>query len=173
MKKIILILITPAILIFAGCGNAKKTDADSSMAGMKEIIIKVNGNNLSLMIPADSTRGRLEITEQNWGATEIKFGKDFEITVSEGDGNIALMKSDIAGNDVNKFKRFLKDEPTLLCWESQITTPEFHFYSIQKAGTTSYIIEDIKGDVFSETGIQAMITAAKTLKVVEAAKPNT
>ena len=172
MKKVILLLIAPAIFFAAGCGNSKKNDSNSSMPGMKEVQIKVNGTPLLLMVPSDSTKGKVEIVEQNWGATEIKLGKDFQISISEGDGNITLIKSDIAGNDVNKFKRYIKDEPTLLFWESQITEPEFHFYSVQKAGKTSYVVEDIKGEMFSEKGIQTMIDAGKSLKVAETAKPN-
>ena len=172
MKKILLVLITPIIILLGGCGNSKKNDTSSSMSGMKEVILKVNGTPLSLMVPSDSTKGKLEIVEQNWGATEIRIGKDFQITISEGDGNIPLIKGDISNNDVNKFKRFVKDEPTLLFWESQITEPEFHFYTIQKAGKTSYIVEDIKGDVYSDKEIQLMIDAAKTLKPVEAKKIN-
>jgi hypothetical protein len=136
-----------------------------------ETTITVNGNQLSIMVP-DSTRGKLEIVEQSWGATEIKVGKEFQISVTEGEGDIALTKSDIAGNDVNKFKRFVKDEPTLLFWESQITDPEFHFYTVVKPGAISYVVEDIKGEIFSEKSTQTMIDAAKTLKAKEASKPN-
>jgi hypothetical protein len=171
MKKIFLLLATPAILFFASCGGSKTEEATATMPGMMETTITVNGNQLSIMVP-DSTRGKLEIVEQSWGATEIKVGKEFQISVTEGEGDIALTKSDIAGNDVNKFKRFVKDEPTLLFWESQITDPEFHFYTVVKPGAISYVVEDIKGEIFSEKSTQTMIDAAKTLKAKEASKPN-
>ncbi|MGQ0827737.1 MAG: hypothetical protein ACT4ON_05020 [Bacteroidota bacterium] len=166
MKKVLLLLVAPAILFFTSCGDSKKEET-AVLPGMTEVSIKINGNTLSIMVP-DSTRGKMEIVEQSWGATEIKVGKEFQISISEGEGDIALMKSDIAGNDVNKFKRFVKDEPTLLFWESEITEPEFHFYNISKAGTLSYLVEDIKEEHFSEKGVQTMIDAAKTLKVKEA-----
>ena len=60
----------------------------------------------------------------------------------------------------------------MLFWESQITEPEFHFYNVVKVGTASYLVEDIKGEIFNEKGAQAMIDASKTLKVKDAAKPN-
>lgn len=170
MKKLILLLAAPAILTMVSCGGSKK-DATVSIPGMTEVNLKINGNQLSIMVP-DSTKGKMEMIEQSWGATEIKVGKDFQISISEGEGDIALTKSDIAGNDVNKFKRFVKDEPALLFWESEITGPEFHFYTIVKPGTVSYLIEDIKGEVFNEKAVQTMIDAAKTLKAKEAAKPN-
>jgi hypothetical protein len=169
MKKAILLLITPAILFLASCGGSK-TEEETSIPGMMQVQLKINGNPLSIMVP-DSTKGKLEMVEQSWGATEIKVGDDFQISIEEGEGDIALTKSDIAGNDVNKFQRFLKDEPQLLFWESAITTPEFHFYTIVKPGAVSYVIQDIKGDIFDEKAVQRMIDAAKTLKVKEV-KPN-
>ena len=162
MKKIILLLFTPAFCLLMSCGGSKTNETNPGVSGMREVQLKINGNQLSVMVP-DSTKGKLEVVEQSWGATEIKVGKGFQISISEGEGDIALTKSDIAGNDVNKFKRFVKDEPALLFWESQITVPEFHFYLINKIGTTSYLIEDIKGDMYDEKGIQTMIDAAKTL----------
>lgn len=171
MKKVLLLLAAPAMIFFASCGGTKTEEATASMPGMMETNFTVNGNHLSIMVP-DSTKGKLEVIEQSWGATEIKVGKDFQISITESEGDIALTKSDIAGNDVNKFKRFVKDEPTLVFWESEITGSEYHFYSIVKAGTSSYVIEDIKGEIFNEKGVQTMIDAAKTLKAKEAAKPN-
>ncbi|MBA3706371.1 MAG: hypothetical protein H0W84_10900 [Bacteroidetes bacterium] len=171
MKKILLLLVTPMILFFAGCGQSKTDETVESMPGMMEVTLKINGNILTVMVP-DSTKGKMEMVDQSWGATEIKVGKEFQISIAEGEGDIVLMKSDIAGNDVNKFTRFVKDEPTLVFWESQITEPEFHFYTVVKAGTVSYVIEDIKGEIFNEKAAQAMIDASKTLKAKEAAKPN-
>jgi len=171
MKKIFLLLATPAVLFFAGCGDSKTEETATSLPGMMETNISVNGNQLSIMVP-DSTKGKLEVVEQSWGATEIKVGKEFQISITESEGDIALTKSDIAGNDVNKFKRFVKDEPTLVFWESEITGPEYHFYTIVKTGNTSYVIEDIKGEIFSEKAAQTMIDASKTLKAKEAAKPS-
>lgn len=170
MKKLLLLLAAPSILFLASCGG-KKEDASAAMPGMMEVNLKINGNNISIMVP-DSTKGKMEMTEQSWGATEIKVGANFQISIEEGAGDIPLTKSDIAGNEVNKFKRFIKDEPTLLFWESEITAPECHFYTIVKPGAVSYVVKDIAGDMFNEKAVQAMVDASKTLKAKEAAKPN-
>jgi hypothetical protein len=171
MKKLFLLLAAPAILTLSSCGDTKTEETTTTMPGMMETTITVNGTQLSIMVP-DSTKGKLEVVEQSWGATEIKVGKEFQISVTEGEGDVALTKSDIAGNDVNKFKRFVKDEATLVFWESEITEPEYHFYTIVKAGASSYVVEDIKGEIFNEKATQAMIDAAKTLKAKEGAKPS-
>lgn len=171
MKKALILLAAPALLFFASCGGSKTEETTASMPGMMEVSLKINGNELSIMVP-DSTKGKMEMVEQSWGATEIKVGKEFQISISESEGDVALMKSDIAGNDVNKFKRYVKDEPTLIFWESEITEPEFHFYTVVKTGKSSYLIEDIKEEHFNEKSAQTMVDAAKTLKAKEGAKPN-
>jgi hypothetical protein len=170
MKKSLLFLATITLIYFASC-NSKKEDVTETIPGMMDFTIKINGNPLSIMLP-DSTKGRMEIIEQPWGATEIKVANIFQISIKEEAGDFSLTKGDITGNEVNKFKRYIKDEPNLLFWESEITEPEFHFYFIQKVGTTSYLIEDIKDLHFNEKAVQTMIDAAKTLKVKEAAQPN-
>ena len=170
MKKTLLLL-APTLIFFASCVGGKKNEAAVILPGMTEVNFKINGTPVSIQVP-DASNGKLEITVQSWGATEIKVGNDFQLSISEGEGDIALTKSDVAGNDVNKFKRYIKDEPTLLFWESEITKPEFHFYSTVKTGTISYIIEDIKEEQFNEKAVQKMIDASKTLRVDEAAKPN-
>jgi hypothetical protein len=171
MKKIIILLAAPAMIFMAACGGTKTEDNAVSMPGMMEVNLTINGNQLSIMVP-DSTKGKMELVEQSWGATEIKVGKDFQISISESEGDVALMKSDIAGNDVNKFKRYVKDEPTTLIWESEITEPEYHFYTVQKLNNVSYLIEDIKEEHFNEKAVQTMVEASKTLKSKAAAAPN-
>lgn len=169
MKKVLLMASLPVLLLAIGCGGSKSEEV-VSIPGMIQTEITVSGNKLTIMAP-DSTKGKMEVMEQSWGATEIKVAKDFQISIEESDGDIALMKSDIAGNDVNKFKRYIKDEPNLLFWESEITQPEFHFYMILKTGNKTYLIQNLKDEMFGEKQIESMIEAAKTLKLKESA-PN-
>jgi len=173
MKHTLLLLAAPAILFFSSCGS--KTDKPTTMPGMMEVNFKMNGNDLSIMVP-DSTKGKMQLTEQPSGATEIKVGTDFQISIEEGQADIALTKSDITGNEVFKLQRYLKDEPALLFWESKnadMPDPRFHFYTMVKAGTASYVIKDIdSGDPFNEKIIQTMLDAANTLKSKAAAKTN-
>lgn len=174
MKKTFLLLAASAFLLFSACGG-QKTEEKASIPGMMEISIKVNSNDLLVMIP-DSTKGIAEITEQPWGATEIKVGQDFHISVEENEGDIALMKSDITGNEVFKLQRYLKDEPNLLFWESKnenMPDPRFHFYSILKTGNTSYVVKDVERlEAYNEKAIQTMADAAQSLKSKAAEKPN-
>ncbi|MEO6903748.1 MAG: hypothetical protein ABI315_11470 [Bacteroidia bacterium] len=158
-----------SILLLVGCKNAKTESADAVISGMTSLAITINDNDLTIMVP-DSTNGKIEIVEQSWGATEIKIGKGFQIAISEGLGDVTLKKSDVKADEVNKLKRFVKDEPSILFWESAITEPEFHFYMTEKVGTLSYIIEDIRELGFNEEEIQIMITAAKSIKLAAKSK---
>jgi hypothetical protein len=175
MKKALLLLATPTLLFLFSCGGPKKEETVAATPGMMETSFKINGNNLSIMVP-DSTKGKMELVEQPSGVTEIKVGADFQISIEGGDGDVALMKSDIAGNQVFKLQQYLKDEPTFLFWDSKnndLPGPRFHFYLVSKIGTVSYIIKDIdNGDVYNEKTVQSMIDAAKTLKAKANVKAN-
>ena len=107
------------------------------------------------------------------GALEIKVGKHFNISITEDPGDITLMKSDIKSNDVNVFKSYITDEPETIMWESAITVPEFHFYTIQKASGNTYVIQDVisaDGSPSNKEQIQKMLDSAK--KLVAKPKPN-
>ena len=158
-----------AILFFVSCKDSNKETKTAVTPGMMELIIKINDNPLSIMVP-DSTIGPLKVIQQSWGATEIKVGKGFQITISEDEGDVTLKKSDIKADEVNKFKTFIKEEPATLFWESAITEPEFHFYTVEKAGALFYTIEDIREINFNQREIQTMIEAAKSMKPAEKVK---
>lgn len=174
MKKALLLIATPVVLFIASCGGSK-SDEKIVIPGMVETIINVNSNELYIQIP-DSTKGVAEIIEQPWGATEIKVGPDFHISVEENEGDVSLMKTDITGNEVFKLQRYIKDEPTLLFWEAKnenMPDARFHFYSIVKTEKASYVLKDVERlDAYNEKVIQLMIDASLTLKPKAADKPN-
>ncbi len=167
MKKIFLLLSVPALVLLYSCGG-EKTDNTPKVAGMMDLDLSPHGVPVSIMVP-DSSKGKLEVVVQSWGATEIKVGNGFQLSIADDEGDITLAKSDIAGNDVNKFKRYVLDEPTAIIWESQITEPEFHFYAIVKVGEKSYVLKDIEGDMFSEEQVKKMMDSAKGIRAKEAA----
>jgi len=174
MKKLALLFAMPALFFLNSCGGSK-TEETVSIPGMMETEIQINGNKLTVMVP-DSTKGVLDAVEQQWGATELKVGKNFQISIEEGEGDIALAKSDIAGDDVFKLQRYIKDEPTIIFWESKndnLPDSRFHFYAVIKSGEKSYIVKDIEsGDAYTEKDVQSMIDAANTLKLKPTTPPN-
>lgn len=173
MKKLFTLLsVATACLALTSCGPKEETKNIEVPAGMVALDLSSHGKQFSIFVP-DTTAEKLEVVEQSWGALEIKVGKHFNISITEDPGDITLMKSDIKSNDVNVFKSYIIDEPQTIMWESAITAPEFHFYTIQKASGNTYVIQDVisaDGEPSSKEQIQKMLDSSK--KLMEKAKPN-
>ncbi|MBA4239745.1 MAG: hypothetical protein C0448_03395 [Sphingobacteriaceae bacterium] len=171
MKKLFTILSVIALSIaVSSCGGKETQENVEAPAGMVALDLSKFGKQFSIFVP-DTTAAKLEVIEQSWGALEIKVGKGFHLSITEDPGDMELRKSDIKSNDVNIFKSFVIDEPLTIMWESAITKPEFHFYSIQKIGNNTYVFEDVvpaDGEPLSKDAIQKMLDSAK--KIIEKQK---
>lgn len=174
MKKVLILLAAPVIICFTSCGGSK-AEEEVILPGMMKAQLIVAGDTLSMVIP-DSTKGKVEIVEQPWGATEIKVGNAFQISIEQGEGDVTLVKSDIAGDEVFKLQRYITDEPTLVFWEAKIAdmpNSNFHFYAVSKVNKASYVIKDIEsGEAYNEAAVKAMVDAAKTLKSTKPLEAN-
>ena len=91
-------------LTFISCGNKDAKENIQAPAGMVALDLSRYGKQFSIFVP-DTTAAKLEVTEQSWGALEIKIGKNFRMSITEDPGDIELRKSDIKSNDVNIFKK--------------------------------------------------------------------
>ncbi|HVA98125.1 MAG TPA: hypothetical protein VNG53_04455 [Bacteroidia bacterium] len=170
MKKIYL-LILPLALYLGSCKNGKTADdsADVIPAGMVQIDLTSRGGlPITIDIP-DTAQNKLTITVQSYGETDITVGKNYAISISQGQGDMKLKKADIAGNDVDKFQKFILQDSTTLMYQSQIVSPEFHFYTIVKTGKSAYVVQDLTSDIYPQEAIQTMLTSAKTIKEKAAA----
>ena len=159
-------------LTFISCGNKDAKENIQAPAGMVALDLSRYGKQFSIFVP-DTTAAKLEVTEQSWGALEIKIGKNFRMSITEDPGDIELRKSDIKSNDVNIFKSYVVEEPLTIMWESEITKPEYHFYSIQKAAGNTYVFEDIvsaDGEPLGKEAVQKMLDSAK--QIIEKKKPD-
>jgi hypothetical protein len=166
MKKIITLLSAVTLsLAIVSCGGKGSKQNIEAPAGMVALDLSKFGKQFSVFVP-DTTVEKLQVVEQSWGALEIKVGKGFHLSITEDPGDIELKKSDIKSNDVNVFKSFIIEEPLTIMWESEITKPEYHFYSIQKIGKNTYVFEDVvsaNGEPLSKEAIQKMLDSAKTI----------
>jgi hypothetical protein len=166
MKKLITLLSVFTLSIaITSCGGKESKQNIEAPAGMVALDLTKFGKQFSIFVP-DTTAAKLEVVEQSWGALEIKVGKGFHISITEDPGDIELRKSDIKSNDVNIFKSFVIEEPLTIMWESAITKPEFHFYSIHKVGNNNYVFEDVvaaDGEPMGKEAIQKMLDSSKNL----------
>lgn len=173
MKKILIALAALAITTtITSCGGGDKKEEIQAPAGMVALDLSKYGKQFSIFVP-DTTTSKLMVTEQSWGALEIKVGKTFQISITEDPGDIELKKSDIKSNDINIFKSYIVEEPLTIMWESEITKPEYHFYSIQKVAGNSYVFEDIvpaDGEPLGKEAVQKMLDSVK--KIIEKQKPD-
>jgi hypothetical protein len=166
MKKLFTLLsvITLSIAI-SSCGGKETQQNIEAPAGMVALDLSKFGKQFSIFVP-DTTITKLEVIEQSWGALEIKVGKGFHLSITEDPGDIELRKSDIKSNDVNIFKSYVIEEALTIMWESAITKPEFHFYTIKKIGNNTYVFEDVvpaDGEPLSKDAIQKMYDSAKNI----------
>ena len=171
-KRITLLSLITLTVTLPSCGGKDTKQNIEAPAGMVALDLSKYGKQFSIFVP-DTTAAKLEITEQSWGALEIKVGKNFHISVTEDPGDMELRKSDIKSNDVNTFKSFIVDEPLTIMWESAITQPEYHFYSIQKVGKNTYVFEDVvpaDGQPLGKDAIQKMLDSAKQIIAKENAE---
>ena len=171
MKKIFLFIASASLLTFAGCGNGKNDD--NSNAGVPQGMVAADLSAMSegrmqvLVNVPDSTTGPLEIIPNAQGGADVKVGKNFQMTVTESMGDIAMKKNDITTDAVRKFIKYVVEDPNALVWEWQMEgmEPEFHFYAIVKAGDKTFEVRDVEGEIFSEKAATQMLDAAKSIRM--------
>ena len=172
MKKIFLFLSCAAVVSLSSCGPKNNGNADANVPqGMTAAdLSEVSEQRMLVLVNVpDSTSGVLEITANSQGGADVKVGKNFQMTITEGAGNIDMKKQDITHDDVRKFVKYLVEDPNALVWEWQIEgmEPEFHFYSIVKAGDKTFEVRDVEGEVFSEKAAMQMLDASKSIRMKE------
>ncbi|MDI1355458.1 MAG: hypothetical protein PSX36_11090 [bacterium] len=158
------------ILLVTSCGSKQHEGSLVAPAGMNILDLTKYGKPFALFVP-DTSKVRLSITETTSGALEVRVGENFGISINEQATDLALVKSDLKGDDVNKLKNLIIDEASALLWESEIVQPEFHFFVNQKIENSEYSIEDIKNPEakpFSKEEVQRMFDCAKNLKSIKA-----
>lgn len=171
MKKIFLSLAGVSLLVLASCGNSKKDDnANVGVPqGMRAAdLTAVSEGRMPILVNVpDSTTGPLEITANAQGGADVKVGKNFQMTITAGAGDIAMKKSDITSDAVRKFVKYVVEDPNYLVWEWQMEgmEPEFHFYALVKAGDKSFEVRDVEGEVFPEKAATQMLDAAKSIRM--------
>lgn len=175
MKKIFLFAFGISLLSFAGCGGGKTDDGANAGVPAGMVAADLSGFGLSALVNVpDSTVAPLEITANPQGGADVRVGKNFQMTIIEGPGDMQMKKNDIMHDDVRKFIKYIVEDPNALVWEWQVEgmEPEFHFYAIVKDGDKTFEVsnlEDVDGGKFSEKAATQMLDAAKSIRVKAAA----
>lgn len=172
-KKIFLFLAGTALVAAAGCGGKTEDGGNADVPkGMVAADLSAQGLAVLVNVP-DSTVAPLEITENSQGGADVKVGKNFQITIVEGPGDMTLKKADVTGDAVRKFIKYVSEDEHAIVWEWQIDNaePTFHFYAIVKAGDKTFEVREVEGENFSEKAAVQMLDAAKSIRLKAPAKP--
>jgi hypothetical protein len=167
-KFIQITLFVGVVFTIYSCSNNNQAE-EIVPPGMQLLDLSYYGKPFSVYVP-DTINQKLTITEMPTGALDVRSGEKFAISIYEQATDIDLTKSDISGDDVNKLKTILIDEPSMLMWESEITRPEFHFVLNKSIAGSEYSIEDTRDNdigIFSKEDIERMLNSSKMIKVRE------
>jgi len=166
MKKINFFFLIVSMVVFYSCGNnAEDKTTSAAPEGMHLLDVTRYGKPFSIYVP-DTNKAKLQIVEQSSGELHIKAGNQFAVSITNGSSDLELKKNDIRSDEVNKLKAIEVDEPGGVIWQSEITTPEFHFIRNSKAGSEEFSFEDIRredGNNFGKETIQQMYNSCKNI----------
>ncbi|MFH1320682.1 MAG: hypothetical protein ABII90_08520 [Bacteroidota bacterium] len=172
MKRIILLLVLPCIIAFAGCNSESSEEVDRTEYLRKNHLTEIDLSefDLPLIIDVpDSTIGELTVEQNSLGGVDIMVGNNFQVQIAGGEGNMASKKADIEGDAVYQAE-YLIDEESALFYKREIPgaemDPEYHFFVIVKAGNSTFEISDIEGEIYPEKIAQRMFDAAKAIQVI-------
>lgn len=173
MKKIFLLVASISVLALSSCGNGKKDNNANAGVPQGMVAADLSAQGLAALVNVpDSTTGPLEIISNAQGGADVKVGKNFQMTIIEGPGNMEMKKKDITSDEVRKFVKYIVEDPNAIIWEWQMDggEPEYHFYAIVKSENKSYEVFDVVGEVFSEKAATQMLDAAKSIRPKAPAK---
>jgi hypothetical protein len=175
MKKFIYTIAVSAFTLFlVSCGGNEETSTSATAEipqGMIDYDLSQHGTfgmPCLMNVPDENTgKGLPEVMEGPMGGTQVVVGKDFNIEIVVGDGDMKQKKADIESDAVFK-SSYIIDEPDAILYKSEIPDAgvvQYHIYVIVKVGNVTYEVEDVRGEEnYSEEGAKRMLQAAKSLR---------
>jgi hypothetical protein len=103
--------------------------------------------------------------KEAFGSAEVATADNsFHLEIGTDKADMAARKAEIDGNDINKLKRYVIDEPDGILYESVVMgKSEFHLLVNAEGGESGFECQDSKGPSYTEAQAQAMFKACKTL----------
>jgi len=175
MKKIALLLALALPVLFTSCGDKTGDPQPETIpAGMRAADLSEHGFPLRMNVP-DSTRGKLEIVENDNGGTMVRVGKNFQVNVNIAEGEAAdlkMQKTLITAMDAGQ-STFSVDTDTALVYVTKFgeELSRHHFYMIVKIGNDKYVVRDVDDpeNQFTEDDVKLMMESARSLRAKPAA----
>src|SRR5690606_12341530 len=95
---------------------------------------------------------------------QVLSGRNFGIDIYEQEMELELKRDDLKHDEVNRFKKFIREEKNGLLWESEITEPEYHFVVNTRIDGTDYSFQDVPGNSYSREAVETMYESAKNIR---------
>ena len=188
-KKFTLCALAIALISFNACKPAKPVDDDDNdpAPGMIRLDLSlhktIGGKDATTGLPVtidvpDTTHRVWGIAMLSTGELHVFVGKGFNLTINVADETMEKKKSDIAGDDVDKFQSWVTQDSNAIVYKTQMAQEEFHFYAIiKKGGHTYYVKEQRQGDdgtvfYYNQANVQLMLQAAKTITPLPVKNPS-
>lgn len=175
-KRITLLALCAGFLALTSCKHTANTDDTNPVPdGMVRLDLTKAGLPATIDVP-DTTHTIWGMEAMSSGSIHVFVGKGFQLLINVSGETIAMKKSDINGDDINKPKQWVVSDSNDLLYSTQKDTnafanakEEFHFYAIVKKDKAAYYVEDLQqgsdGTVytFGKEQAQTMLTSAKSI----------
>lgn len=173
-KRITLLALCAGFIALTACKHTQNTE-DTTPVPDGMVRLNIDSIHATIDVP-DTTHKIWGIEAMSSGSIHVFVGKGFQLMINVSGETIAMKKSDINGDDINKPKQWVVNDSNDLLYSTQKDTnafanakEEFHFYAIVKKDKASYYVEDLQqgsdGTVytFSKEQAQTMLTSAKSI----------
>lgn len=169
MKRVIILLIPVLFFSITSCSDSANNEETVSkegnrLKGFERLDLNEWGYAMSIMVPSDE--GEPEVTLMESGSLEIIVGQNFGIEINYGEGDLALLKSDLQNDLVFTSTIVSEDENTIVYSqniENSGVKTQNHFFHRAVLGTDTYEIKDLARGEYGEKMIEKMLDAAKSL----------
>jgi hypothetical protein len=174
-KKITFLALCLGTISLNSCKHDATVDETPVPDGMVRLDMSKAGINATIDVP-DTSRKAWGIEAQSSGSVHVFVGKGFQLLINVSGEAIAMKKSDITGDDLNKPKQWIVNDTNNLLYSTQKDTnafanakEEFHFYSILRKNGHTFYVQDMEqgadGNVytFGQPEVQMMLTSAKSI----------
>ncbi len=170
MKKLAILFSILTLLVFIACGDdtpQETTEEVVELKGFEELNLTEYGFNLTVMVPEAENNGEAQVVLTERGALEIVVGSDFGIEIMYGEGDLALLKSDL-NDDLVFVSSIIAEDSTSIIYSQDIpesgVKTQHHFFYKAVIGTDIYEVRDIMESDYGSGMIEKMLGAAKTLR---------
>jgi len=170
MKQLAIFFSILSVVTFTACGGdtpAETTEDPIVLKGYEELNLSEYGFNLTVMVPEAESNGEPQVVLTERGALEILVGTDFGIEIMYGEGDLALLKSDL-NDDLVFISTIVAEDSNSIIYSQDIpesgVKTQNHFFYKAVVGRDIYEVRDIMESDYGSGMIEKMLSAAKTLK---------